>query len=128
MPGAIDRRKVLVVEDEALVAMDVCEMLVELGLEIVGPAARLPDALQLIDAHPDLAFAVMDMNLAGVRSWPAARALRGRGAPVLFLTGYIAAQSDLPDDLADVVICAKPVDLRSLADAIREAAGTLFPL
>jgi CheY-like chemotaxis protein len=80
-------RRVLVVEDEPIVGMLLEDMLLDLGVEVVGPAATLAEALALAERE-DLAAALLDVNLGGERSYPVADALARRGVPFLFLTGY----------------------------------------
>ena len=81
------RLRVLIVEDEMLVAMNMEDMLLDLGHEVAGMASRLAPALALAK---DAAFdaAILDVNLAGERSFPVADLLVERGAPFLFATGY----------------------------------------
>ena len=79
--------RVLVVEDMAVLAWRVRDVLVEAGAEVVGPAANVPGALALLDAHP-VDAAVLDMNLDGQPADPIADVLATRGVPFLFLTGY----------------------------------------
>ncbi|QND66650.1 response regulator [Mesorhizobium loti] len=81
------RLRVLVVEDEALVAMLIEDMLLELGYEVLGPAMRLGPALEMArDEIFDLA--VLDVNLANEQSFPVAQLLQERGIPFVFATGY----------------------------------------
>src|ERR1700709_523125 len=80
-------RRILIIEDEVLVAMYLEELLTEMGHQVAGPAARINDALELArEAAFD--FAVLDVNLAGVPSFPVADVLRQRGIPFVFVTGY----------------------------------------
>ncbi|MDB5724517.1 MAG: hypothetical protein JWQ16_1271 [Novosphingobium sp.] len=80
-------KKILVVEDEILVAMFLEDLLIGMGHEVVGPASRLGEAMELArDSLID--FAVLDVNLAGVASFPVAELLRERGIPFVFATGY----------------------------------------
>src|SRR5262249_55134475 len=78
---------VLVVEDEALVAMVVTDALMELGYEVVGPFGRPSDALAAIKSGP-IDAAVLDINLAGTMVYPVADELVARGIPFVFVTGY----------------------------------------
>ena len=72
--------KVLVVEDEALVSMLLEDMLSDLGCEIVGPIMRLAEALAAAeDPGQAMDIAILDVNLAGERSFPVAEALERRG-------------------------------------------------
>ena len=80
-------RVVLAVEDEMLVAWMLQDMLADLGCSVVGPAARVDEALALIASIP-LDAAVLDLNLNGELSYPIADALAARGVPFMFATGY----------------------------------------
>ena len=85
--GWLKGKRILVVEDEALIAVMVEDMLVEMGGEVVGPAATIDDALAL-SREEMLDAAVLDVNVRGRRIDPVAEALMARGVPVLFATGY----------------------------------------
>jgi PAS domain S-box-containing protein len=80
--------RLLVVEDEALIAMELCKDLSHLGWEIVGPASTIDEALGLIEgsALPDAA--VLDVNLCGHPVYPLAERLQALGVPFVFCTGY----------------------------------------
>jgi DNA-binding response OmpR family regulator len=80
-------RKVLVVEDEPLVAMMVEDMLTDLGYAVIGPAMQLADGIRLAQSE-EFDAAVLDINLNGARSFPVADVLQARGIPFLFATGY----------------------------------------
>ena len=80
-------KRILVVEDEALIAVMVEDMLAELGSVVVGPAATIPAALALVKSEV-IDAAVLDVNVRGERIDPVAEALFARGVPVLFATGY----------------------------------------
>jgi CheY-like chemotaxis protein len=79
--------RVLVVEDEMMVSMLIEDMLTDLGCIVVGPAARLDEAIDLAMAS-DLDCAVLDVNLGGQPIFPLADLLRERGKPFAFATGY----------------------------------------
>ena len=81
------RLRILIVEDEMLVAMNIEDMLLDLGHEVAGIASRLEPALALA-AEGDFDLALLDVNLAGQPSFPVAAVLRDRGLPFLFATGY----------------------------------------
>ncbi len=102
-------RRVLVVEDEILIAMEVTDMLREAGCEVVGPATSSDEAMRLIaGASPDAA--VLDVNLGECGfSYDLADALAARSVPFAFCTGYAGA-STLPSRFADAKVLAKPVD------------------
>ncbi|WP_336355093.1 response regulator [Pseudomonas granadensis] len=105
--------KVLLVEDEGAIAMLIEEMLEEWECTVVASVARLAEALQAASVV-DVDLAILDVNLAGERVFPAARTLRARNIPFLFSTGYGA--SGLPEEFADCPVLHKPfsdADLRS---------------
>jgi CheY-like chemotaxis protein len=110
-------RKVLVVEDEPLVAMMVEDMLMELGCTVVGPAMQLAEGLRLAEAA-DFDAAVLDINLNGARSFPIADLLKERGIPFLFATGYGGGEA--LEGRRDPVI-QKPYQMERLAEML----GTL---
>jgi CheY-like chemotaxis protein len=107
--------RVLVVEDEALVALQLEDMLTELGCAIVGPASRVGQALKLLDGEP-VQVAVLDLNIAGEMVYPVADALKNRGLPYIFVTGF--ATSDLTDPHRDQPVLEKPFARRQLLRAI----------
>lgn len=109
-------RRILVVEDEALVAMLVEDALLDVGAVVLGPAATVAEALALLEreALPDAA--VLDLNLAGEVSTPVADALVRRGVPFVVATGYGA--SGLPPGHGDVPVLAKPYDPDELTLAL----------
>lgn len=85
----IPRRRVLVVEDEYLVAQDVAQKLGDMGVEVSGPVPRVAEALALLasgSARPDAA--ILDVNLGGEMVFPVVEILRKRGVPLVFVTGY----------------------------------------
>jgi len=117
--------RVLVVEDEALIAMLVEDMIHDSGAEMVGPAAKLTDAVDLArNAQADVAL--LDLNLGGALAYPVADVLRQRGVPIVFTSGYGSAA--LIQRFQDCPILDKPFDQRSLEQAIgtalRSGAGS----
>ena len=80
--------KVLVVEDNLLIAEYVCELLAEHGCEVVGPVGRLAAGLRLVEGGTPVDGAVLDVNLDGEFCFPIAAALARRAVPFVFLTGY----------------------------------------
>ena len=111
--------RVLVVEDEFLLAMELEAFLKRDGSEVLGPAPTVEWALALVyDEKPDLAL--LDVNLKGVRATPVAAALRERGVPFVVITGYGEAQLSEPE-LRAAPRLAKPVNLRDLRRAVTQA-------
>src|SRR4051812_39296971 len=88
---ALQGWRVLVVEDEALVAMMMEDGLPDAGAEIVGPACTVGEALEMIERRASdggLSVAVLDINLEGAAVFPVADCLRALGVPYVFCTGY----------------------------------------
>lgn len=80
-------RRILLVEDEPLIAFALEDMVIELGYEVIGPAFRLTEGLTLAGGE-QFEAAVLDVNLNEERSFPIADLLQERGIPFLFATGY----------------------------------------
>ena len=109
-------QRVLIVEDELMVAMLVEAMVEDLGHEVVGPAMTLDRALQLA-REGQFDCAILDMNLGdGVMSTPVAAALAARGIPFLFATGYDSKGAVGPFDAA---VLRKPFLAAELDRALR---------
>lgn len=100
-------RRVLVIEDEALVAMLVEDALLDAGFQVLGPAATVEEAFRFLEGErPDAV--VLDLNLAGETSTPVADLLAARGIPYVIATGYGA--SGLPPGHQNAMVLAKPYD------------------
>lgn len=112
--------RVLVVEDEVIVAMTLEDMLTDLGCSVVGPANNLTDAL-LLAADADFDLALLDVNLGGQRSDQVAALLRQRAVPFGFITGYGSAGID--DGGSSQPVLSKPCTAASLAALLRQLAG-----
>ncbi len=115
-------KKVLVVEDEALVAMLVEDGLLEAGAEIVGPATTVGEALRLIEgvaSDGGLSAAVLDINLEGAAVGPVADRLAALGVPFVFATGY--GTGGLRDEYRGTPTVQKPFRQDDLARSIDEA-------
>lgn len=110
--------RALVVEDETLVRILTEDTLVELGHQVAGSAASLTQAIRLID-EVAFDFAVLDINLAGQTSYPAAELLLGKSIPFLFITGY--GERGVPATWRQYPIVQKPYDPAQLRDAIDRA-------
>lgn len=108
-------RRALVVDDEIMVAMYVEDLLTELGFEVASIATTLAQALPLA-REGCFDFAVLDINLAGELSFPAADVLRERGIPFLFASGY--GSKGVCERYRGAVRLQKPFLGRDLARAI----------
>jgi CheY-like chemotaxis protein len=115
--SALEGKRILIVEDEFLLAMMLEEMLGELGCVVAGVAARPADALELLGSQK-LDAAVLDVNLNGADSLPVAIALRKLGVPFIFATGY--GGSRLTAEFADCPVVEKPYRLQDLSDALTQ--------
>lgn len=110
--------KILIVEDDALIAMELSERLEEMGYQVLGPAMTLAEAEAAAAAErPDAAL--LDANLAGQSSVPAGAALAARGVPVAFCTGYDEVKN-LPPELKSAPVLTKPVSDEKLAATLKQ--------
>jgi DNA-binding response OmpR family regulator len=107
---------VFLVEDEALLAMSVEDMLVELGCRVAASAANLAEAVEKATADV-FDCALLDVNLVGREVFPVAQILEKRGVPFAFSSGYGA--SGLPEAFSDRPVVSKPYDIDELAAALR---------
>jgi CheY-like chemotaxis protein len=110
--------RILVVEDEATIALQLEDMLTELGYDVVGPASRVRQALQLLEHRP-VDTAVLDLNIAGELVYPVAEVLADRGLPYIFATGYEI--SSVAEPYSSQFVLKKPFSRRELLQAIQNA-------
>ena len=106
-----EARCVLVVEDEALVAMMIQDFLTESGHAVIGPISRASEAL-LAAKEGDFDAAILDINLGDGMAYPVAEILAERGVPFVFVTGYEADTID--DRFSEVPILQKPIERQTL--------------
>jgi CheY-like chemotaxis protein len=111
-------RRILIVEDEMMIAMMVEDFLVDLGWDVVGIASTLDQALAMV-RDADIDAALLDVNLNGRDTFGAAAILRERQIPFVFATGYGARGID--DRFRDVPTLTKPYQLDQLEGALRQA-------
>ena len=113
--GPVDLRgkRVLIVEDAVLLALELETGLADAGAQVVGPAYELAEAMSLLAGHIDAA--VLDANLNGLAVTPVAEALAARGVPFVFATGY--GDSGAPMGF-DAPIIRKPYDVTQVAAAV----------
>lgn len=111
-----DSLRVLVVEDEMMIAMMIEDILAELGHEVAGVAMRLPQALELAKGV-DADVAILDINLDGRKSFPAAQVLRDRGIKIIFASGYGSPGLEAP--FTEDVIIKKPFETSDIRTAIQ---------
>jgi PAS domain S-box-containing protein len=110
-PTVLAGKRVLLVEDEMLVAMMMKDMLTDLGFSVVGPFSRIAEALPAAREN-DLEAAVLDINLNGELVYPVAEALVARGVPIVFVTGYGAESID--KGFSHIPVLQKPIERQVL--------------
>jgi PAS domain S-box-containing protein len=116
---ALRDQRVLVVEDEAVVAMQLARILTEAGARVVGPAGTIEEAMGLLDEPIDRAL--LDVNLGGRLITPVAKALTRRSIPFVYLTGY------QEPDVNDGPVLRKPVATSALLGALARGAPAPAP-
>lgn len=110
--------RVLLVEDEAIIAMTAEDMLEELGCAVTATASTLAEAVAAVEGG-DFDIVLLDINLNGVESLPVAARLRETGRPFVFTTGYGSAGCGTGYD--DVPLVTKPYQMGDLRAAIERA-------
>ncbi|MHA6344610.1 HWE histidine kinase domain-containing protein [Roseivivax sp. CAU 1761] len=122
---ALEGLRVLLVEDEHLVGRETAAALRSGGMTVFGPLPSVEQALKVAVAE-DFDAAVLDVNLGGERVWPVARAVRARGIPVLFATGYTESIGMLPE-FTGTPWLEKPFDTPQLLAALAAAVAASAP-
>lgn len=115
MTSPLSGRRVLIVEDEIMVAWGMQDMLTQLGCEIVGLASRVDEALGMIAAE-NFDAVVLDINLNGEKSYPVAEALAAQSVPFVFATAY--GVDSLPNEYRGLPVLEKPFESARLGDAL----------
>jgi CheY-like chemotaxis protein len=120
--SSLEGLRVLVVEDETLVAMLLEDMLADHGCEVAATVSRIAQALEAI-AHEELQVdaAILDVNLAGEPSFPIAQALAEKGVPFVFATGY--GSGGLPETWRDRPTLQKPFSHDEVGRMLALAVG-----
>lgn len=116
-PG-LQGKRILIVEDEAFIAMALEAAFEEAGATVVGPAATLDEAMHLT-ASKELDGAVLDIDLAGLDVFPAADNLVKRQVPFVFQTGH-GQRRELKINYPEVRVCKKPIARADLLRALAE--------
>jgi CheY-like chemotaxis protein len=113
-------KRILVVEDEPFIALELAEIVVELGGSLAGSVAQIADALVLIEAG-SVDAAVLDVNLGLEKIDPVADALAAQGCPFVFTTGY--GRVGVPGAHNDRVVVEKPFSRAEIATALATEIG-----
>lgn len=113
-------KRILIVEDEAMVAMMVEDMLDDAGCVVVGVAGTLQTALRRAgDETLAMDGAVLDVNLGGEKVFPVADVLAARGVPFVFATGY--GKAGVEERFGHVSVLSKPYESDALEAALMSA-------
>jgi len=117
-----ERPRVLVVEDEFIIALDLSETVKDLGYEIEGPFDGRQEALEAIadDGLPDCA--ILDVFTTDGEVYPLADRLTAAGVPIVFHSGHVTPE-EVKARYPAAQACAKPCPPDRLIDALQEAVG-----
>jgi CheY-like chemotaxis protein len=110
--------RVLVIEDDTLVAMSVGDMLSDLGCLVVGSAGDLTQAFEMVETG-GFDFALLDVNLRGKEVFPVADVLSEKGIPFAFASGY--GRAGLSDEFRASPIVSKPFQIEELSAVLSSA-------
>lgn len=121
MTQTLTGRRVLVVEDESLVAMLLETILEDMGCTPVGPVATVEEGLAMVADEGTLDAALLDVNVAGREVFPIADALKARGVPFVFSTGY--GEGGLADAWRGHPTVQKPFTENAIREALMKAMG-----
>ena len=119
MTNALQGRRILVIEDESLVAMLLETILDDMGCAVVGPESNIDDGLRAATTEGALDAALLDVNVAGREVFPVAEALKARGVPFVFSTGY--GEAGLPEHWRGNPTIQKPFTEAAIRDALMKA-------
>jgi CheY-like chemotaxis protein len=117
MTTGLEGAKVLVVEDEFLVAALIEDILKDAGCLVLGPIPRIAEAIDAVE-HDTYDAAILDVNLAGDRIDPVADALSRRNVPFMFVTGYNIGA--MPGGHTHRPRLCKPFKIADLLDALSD--------
>lgn len=118
-------RRVLVVEDEYMIAQEIADALADAGADILGPIPRLVDAARLIASEDRIDGALLDVNLGNEPIWPVLDALLARDVRLVLATGYDA--SAIPSAYADLPRLEKPASGKDLVRALARSLAAEAP-
>ncbi|MDR5735957.1 response regulator [Caballeronia sp. LZ025] len=114
----LDGRRIMVVEDDYLVALGLLTVLEEAGAHVVGPFASAQEAVALLEQGCEIIdAAVLDVDLNGAKSYPVAEALASRDIRFIFATGY--GVDALAEGYRHYPRCQKPFDHNAILKALK---------
>jgi CheY-like chemotaxis protein len=112
-------RRILVVEDEYLIALNLQDSLETAGSVVLGPVSSVEKAISKIESEPHIDAAVLDVNLGGVLAYPVADMLVAREIPFIFTSGY--EDNALRTRYSNVKTCTKPYQFEAMQEALVQA-------
>jgi CheY-like chemotaxis protein len=118
--GILQGLRILLAEDEMLVALEAAESMAAAGCQVLGPAAALEEGIALADRAGPIDAAVLDVNLGGQQVVPLADMLVARGVPILFTTGY----GEAPAGHHGAAVLTKPIRAADLVAALQRLVGS----
>lgn len=114
-------KRVLLVEDEYLLADEMAREFEEGGAEVAGPVPTVERAMMVLSQGTPIDAAVLDINLRGAMVFRVAECLMTQGVPFVFATGYDG--SIIPPEFDHIPRCEKPIASGVLAKALSDAWG-----
>lgn len=118
LDNPLNGRRILVVEDDYLLAESLNDLLVEAGVHVLGPVGNVPEALSLVTSGQTIDGALLDVNVRGQPVFPVADALLERGVPFSFCSGY--DRYTLPPRFAHLSHCMKPYNPRTITALLKQ--------
>ncbi|RIA47690.1 response regulator [Dichotomicrobium thermohalophilum] len=115
-------RRILVAEDEYLIAMELRQEVEKTGAEILGPTASIDETLHLLRTAGSVDAALLDINLGGEMAYPVADALLERGIPIIFISGF--GREGISDKYATAPLLDKPVVMQRLHACLDGVLGS----
>ena len=112
-------RRILIVEDEYLIAINLQDGLENIGSVVLGPVPSVEKAIKKIESEPHIDAAVLDVNLGGALAYPVADMLVARKIPFVFISGY--EDTALRNRYSQVKNCPKPYLFQAIEEALVEA-------
>lgn len=116
-------KRILIVEDESIIALTLEAEFTDAGADVIGPAFDLPSAIRF--AAEPLDAAVLDINLNGLKVFPAARILRDCGVPIIFASANCEDLDDAGTEFAGYPRIEKPLSIGALIDMLAAITRTI---
>ncbi len=114
-------RRILLAEDEYLIAMELQQELENSGAEVLGPTASIDETLRLTRTAAPVDAALLDLGLGGKLAYPVADALRERHIPFIFISGF--GRGAISDEYANTPLLDKPIVMHLLHAVLGDIFG-----